>query len=63
MSFLYPRLLGSLKQVPVHYYTDGLVIDMFHFNDVHADDPLIIGSEYVDMPAHALPELKGADFS
>ena len=43
MSFLYPRLLGSLKQVPVHYYTDGLVIDMFHFNDVHADDPLIIG--------------------
>ena len=46
-----------------HYYADGLTIDAFRFDDVRADDPSIIGSEYVDVPAHALPELKGADFS
>ncbi|KAG8220309.1 hypothetical protein J3R82DRAFT_3506 [Butyriboletus roseoflavus] len=59
----HPKLLGSLQRVLARSYADGLAIEAFRFDEVRADDPSILGSEYVDVPEHALPHLDGAPFS
>lgn len=58
----HPRLLGSLKWMLVSHYRHGMTVDTLHFKDVHAEDPSIEGSGYIDIPGDGLPELKGANF-
>ncbi|KAF9219653.1 hypothetical protein BS17DRAFT_769874 [Gyrodon lividus] len=53
------RLLESLDVMFPHHYSGGMSVDTLCFHAVHADDPLIMGPEYVDMLPDAYPEISG----
>ena len=61
-SSSHPRLLGSLKRMLASHYRHGMTVDILHIQDMHADNPSIKGSQYIDILADGLPELKGANF-
>ena len=58
----HPRLLGSLRRMLSLHYKGGMTWDTLCFHEVHADDPLVIGPNYVDIHVEALPDLEGDDF-
>ncbi|KAF8432123.1 hypothetical protein L210DRAFT_3507609 [Boletus edulis BED1] len=56
-----PRLLGSLHSMLPQHYRSGTTLDTLCFDEVHADDPLVTSSGYLDVHT-ALPKLEGDDF-
>ncbi|KAG9309166.1 hypothetical protein JVU11DRAFT_10877 [Chiua virens] len=55
----HPKLLGSLKEMLYVHYTSGIEADTLRFEEVRADDPLVSGPEYVEVPEEQLPVLQG----
>ena len=47
----------------LQHYSTGMKIDTLLFDEVRADDELVVTSpEYVNVPPDMLPELQGTDF-
>ena len=46
----------------LRHYSGGMKINTLSFDEVRADDPSAMGPHLVDVPADALPELKGSEY-
>ena len=40
------------------HFSGGFGVDTLHFDQIRADDPLVFGPEYVDVPRAALPKIE-----